>query len=319
MIYNVVVPVPEALAAIDKLVVAMPISMHDVYGSPKVQKAIGQGIFIRLVPLSLHESASVYSEEKAKCVRAEVENAESAGVARSALDGLGVTEGLVSYKAMADGSLGGEEEVTVDVSSLQQPPAPYSVSSPAPGPSPYTQYPTHKPTPPPSTSSPPRSSFFPPLPPSFSSMSQSGQDPYANLGELLGKGSYTPIRQPAGQSVPPQPPSGQDELPLPLGQSVLPPRLPTMANLDRRQPPPHPTFPAAVLPVLSPPSPPQQPQQQRQEYVQRPQIPNQFNQFVGHESLGLRNRRNSEWSQATGVSDETHLSLKKSKNRFLFH
>ena len=116
MIYNAVVPVPEALAAIEKLVVALPIHIHDVYGAPEVQKTIGQDFFIRLVPLSVHESASVYSEEKAKLVRAEVENAEGAeGVARSALDGLGVKEGLVRYKAMAEGSLCGEEEVPVDV------------------------------------------------------------------------------------------------------------------------------------------------------------------------------------------------------------
>ena len=40
----------------------------------------------------------------------------------------------------------------------QQPLAPYGVSSPAPGPSPYTQYPTHKPTLPP----PPSSTFLSP-------------------------------------------------------------------------------------------------------------------------------------------------------------
>jgi hypothetical protein len=112
MIYNAVVPVPEALAAIDKLAVAMPIHMHDVYGAPEVQKTIGQDFFIRLVPLNMHESARVYSEEKAKLVRAEVENAENAEeVARSALDGLGVKEGLARNKAMAEGSLGGGEEV----------------------------------------------------------------------------------------------------------------------------------------------------------------------------------------------------------------
>ena len=116
MIYNAVVPVPEALAAIDNLVVATPIHMHDVYGAPDVQKTIGQDFFIRLVPLSVHESASVYSKEKAKLVRAEVEHAEYAEeVARSALDELGVKEELVKCKAMAEGSLGSEEGVSVDV------------------------------------------------------------------------------------------------------------------------------------------------------------------------------------------------------------
>ena len=185
-------------------------------------------------------------------------------------------------------------------SPLQHPPAQYGVSSPAPGPSPYTQYPTHKPTLPAPPSSPPRSSFFPPPPnaPSFSSMSQPGQDPYANLGGFLGTESYPPIRRqslppqppwgqnvppqpPLGQSVPPQPPlgqslppqsrSGQGALLPPLGQNEFTPQLPTFADLDRQQPPPpRPTFPAA--PVQSPPLQPQQ-QQQQEGYGQRPQLP----------------------------------------------
>ena len=175
----------------------------------------------------------------------------------------------------------------------QQPLAPYGVSSPAPGPSPYTQYPSHKPTLPPPPSSPPRSSFFPPppVPPSFSSMSQPGQDPYANLG-FLGTESYPQTRrqsvppQPPWQSVPPQPPFGQSVPPHPpsgqsvssqpqgalrpsLGQSGLQGRLPTFADLDLRQ------RPAAISPVQSPPQPSQQPPQQQQQegYGQRPQLP----------------------------------------------
>ncbi|KAF8902530.1 BRO1-like domain-containing protein [Gymnopilus junonius] len=116
LIYNAVVPAFEALPNIEKTAVATPIHIHDVYGTPEVQKTIGQDFFVRLIPLSVHESASVYSEEKAKLVRAEVEKAEGAeGEARSALDGLGVKEGLVRYKAMVEGELGGGEEVPMEV------------------------------------------------------------------------------------------------------------------------------------------------------------------------------------------------------------
>ncbi|KAJ7905099.1 BRO1-domain-containing protein [Mycena leptocephala] len=53
-----------------------------------VQKTIGADFFGRLVPLSVHESASVYSEEKAKLVRGEVERADTAeGEAKSFLTG----------------------------------------------------------------------------------------------------------------------------------------------------------------------------------------------------------------------------------------
>ncbi|KAG1789146.1 BRO1-like domain-containing protein [Suillus plorans] len=116
LIYNAVLPSADALPAIEKAVVATPISIQEVYRAPDVQNVIGADIFVKLIPLSVHESASVYSEEKAKLVRKEVENAESAEVeVRSALEAMGVQSGLARFKAMAEGSLGGEEEIPLDV------------------------------------------------------------------------------------------------------------------------------------------------------------------------------------------------------------
>jgi len=114
LIYNAVLPVTEALPSIDKTTVATPIPIQDVYGTPEVQKVIGPDLFVRLIPLSVHESASVYSEEKAKLVRGEAEKAEGAeGEMRSALDGLGIKEGMGRFKAMAEGEV--NEELPVDV------------------------------------------------------------------------------------------------------------------------------------------------------------------------------------------------------------
>ena len=80
---------------------------------------VGGDVFVRRITLSVHESASVYSEEKAKLVRGEVERADTAdGEVRSALDALGVKEGLGRYKAMVEG-LGGEEEVPKDVQRMK--------------------------------------------------------------------------------------------------------------------------------------------------------------------------------------------------------
>jgi hypothetical protein len=116
LIYNAVLSSPDALPAIDKAAVATPIAIQDVYGSPDVQKVIGPDLFLRLIPLSVHESASVYSEEKAKLVRGEVEKAEGAeGEVRSALDNMGVKAGLGRFKAMAENEVGGEEEVPMEV------------------------------------------------------------------------------------------------------------------------------------------------------------------------------------------------------------
>jgi hypothetical protein len=109
------------LPAIEKTSVATPISIQEVYGNADVQKVIGQDIFIRLIPLSVHESASVYSEEKAKLVRSEVEKTEGAeGEVKSALDSIGVREGLIRFKAMVEGSIGGEDEVPLDVKRWRQ-------------------------------------------------------------------------------------------------------------------------------------------------------------------------------------------------------
>ena len=122
LIYNARVPAVETLPNIDKLSVATPIPIQEVYSAPDVQKTIGPDLFIKLVPLSVHESASVYSEEKAKLVRAEVERAETAeGEVRSALDALGVKSGLGRYKAMVEGLHGdGASELPPEVKRMRE-------------------------------------------------------------------------------------------------------------------------------------------------------------------------------------------------------
>ncbi|KAI0267491.1 BRO1-like domain-containing protein [Gloeopeniophorella convolvens] len=116
LIYNAVLPTAETLPAVDKAVVATAIPIQEVYGTPEVQKVIGSDLFTRLIPLSVHESASIYSEEKAKLVRGEVEKAEgAAGETRSALDALGVKAGLPRFRAMVEGGVTGEDEIPPDV------------------------------------------------------------------------------------------------------------------------------------------------------------------------------------------------------------
>jgi hypothetical protein len=116
LIYNAVLPAAETLSSVEKTVVATAIPIQEVYSTPEVQKVIGPDLFLRLIPLSVHESASIYSEEKAKLVRSEVEKAEgAAGEARSALDALGVKAGLPRFRAMVEGSVAGEDEIPLDV------------------------------------------------------------------------------------------------------------------------------------------------------------------------------------------------------------
>ena len=121
LIYNAVVPAEGTLPVIDKMTVATPIHIQDVYGTQDVQKTIGPDLFVKLVPLSVHESASVYSEEKAKLVRGEVEKSDTAdNEYRAALDSLGVREGLGRYRAMVEGIVAGGDVVPREVRTWQE-------------------------------------------------------------------------------------------------------------------------------------------------------------------------------------------------------
>jgi tyrosine-protein phosphatase non-receptor type 23 len=108
IVYNEVVPSETSLAPIEKgKDVAEPIPIHDVYASPDVQKIVGPNLFSKLVPLSVHESASLYSEEKAKLVRAEAERADLAdGELAAALEYMGLPASLERFRPGAAGQDG---------------------------------------------------------------------------------------------------------------------------------------------------------------------------------------------------------------------
>ncbi|GAA6016188.1 hypothetical protein JCM11491_003763 [Sporobolomyces phaffii] len=113
IVYNEVVPTEASLAPIDKgKPIAEPIPIHDVYASPDVQKIVGPDLFTKLVPLSVHESASMYSEEKAKLVRAEQERVELADEElSSALEYMGLPASLQRFKRSSGGGAGIESSL----------------------------------------------------------------------------------------------------------------------------------------------------------------------------------------------------------------
>jgi len=115
LIYHEILPSEASLPAIDKLPPATAITIQEVYGNAEVSKLIGPDIFNRLIPLAVHESASVYSEEKAKLVRAEVERVELSEMeVRSGLDNLGLPGAVNRWRRIADGD---DNDKEVDVSS----------------------------------------------------------------------------------------------------------------------------------------------------------------------------------------------------------
>jgi tyrosine-protein phosphatase non-receptor type 23 len=99
LIYHETLPSEATLPVIEKSNVADPVSIQEIYGSPDVQKVVGPDIFNRLVPLSVHESASLYSEEKAKLVRNEVERCDIAdGELAAALEHQGLPGSLAKFR-----------------------------------------------------------------------------------------------------------------------------------------------------------------------------------------------------------------------------
>lgn len=99
LIYHDILPSETALPAIDPTMPAQLISIQEVYTSPEVQKAVGSDLFAKLVPLGVHERASMYSEEKAKLARAEGEKCNLAEGERVAtLDGMGLPAALEKFR-----------------------------------------------------------------------------------------------------------------------------------------------------------------------------------------------------------------------------
>lgn len=108
-IYHQTVPGEASLSVIPKLAAAKAIPVSELYQGQDIQRIIGPDIFQKIVPISVTESASLYDEEKAKLVRAEAENVETAnGEMAASLDYLKLPGSLTVLKG------GMEQEVTVD-------------------------------------------------------------------------------------------------------------------------------------------------------------------------------------------------------------
>ena len=102
-IYHQAVPTEAALGGIPKMQAAKAIPVSDLYQGQDIQRIIGPDIFQKIVPMSVTESASLYDEEKAKLVRAEAENVETAnGEMAASLDYLKLPGSLSILKGGMD-------------------------------------------------------------------------------------------------------------------------------------------------------------------------------------------------------------------------
>lgn len=102
-IYHHTIPAESSLSVVPKLPAAKAIPVSELYQGQDIQRIIGPDIFQKLVPMSVTESASLYDEEKAKLVRAEAENVETAnGEMAASLDYLKLPESLNVLKGGMD-------------------------------------------------------------------------------------------------------------------------------------------------------------------------------------------------------------------------
>ncbi|CAG8673068.1 1039_t:CDS:2, partial [Ambispora leptoticha] len=99
IVYHEAVPQESVIPPIEKLNAVKPMPIKDLYAPNEIQKVIGPDIFERLIPLSVHESASLYSEEKAKIVRSETERCDIAnGELEAALEYMKLPGSLEKFK-----------------------------------------------------------------------------------------------------------------------------------------------------------------------------------------------------------------------------
>ncbi|KAJ1930261.1 bck1-like resistance to osmotic shock [Tieghemiomyces parasiticus] len=79
MIYHEAVPKTSILPPIDKVCMVKTYPLNEMYTTPgELQRVVGPDIFSAVVPMQVHESSSVYDEEKAKVVRQAMDRADGA-------------------------------------------------------------------------------------------------------------------------------------------------------------------------------------------------------------------------------------------------
>ncbi|KAJ9102499.1 hypothetical protein QFC21_002899 [Naganishia friedmannii] len=124
LIYHALPIASTLLPAVEPLPLsslATPTTIQEIYAQPSISALIGPDIFRRLVPLEVHEQASVYSEEKAKLVRREVEACErveeEVGLAWSEMDPRTRVE---KYRRALDSQVEADGEVPPEVQELAE-------------------------------------------------------------------------------------------------------------------------------------------------------------------------------------------------------
>ncbi|KAI9330202.1 BRO1-like domain-containing protein [Obelidium mucronatum] len=122
LIYHEQTPSVDSLPAIDKVAAAKNITFAELCpnGAADVPKIVGPDIFAKLVPLSVHTAASVYSEEQAKLLRSESSAVEAADQEmKVSLESMGIVAALDKLKRVMKGGSSGVQDVMGSDESLE--------------------------------------------------------------------------------------------------------------------------------------------------------------------------------------------------------
>ncbi|KAJ2719771.1 bck1-like resistance to osmotic shock [Coemansia sp. D1744] len=99
IIYNDPVPNISTLPALEAAIVAYHFDIGDFYASDERTNVVGGELFTRLIPMAIHEGSSIYSEEKAKILRAEEDKVNLAdGELQDALSFMKMPESLRRFE-----------------------------------------------------------------------------------------------------------------------------------------------------------------------------------------------------------------------------
>ncbi|KAK9324510.1 BRO1-like domain-containing protein [Lipomyces orientalis] len=100
-IYHDNVPAANSVLEIGPLEAAKPTQMSDLYADQDITQLIGRDIFEKLIPVAVAEQSSMYSEEKAKVLRAEGEKVDVAEEeVVTALEYLGLPAALKTIRTL---------------------------------------------------------------------------------------------------------------------------------------------------------------------------------------------------------------------------
>lgn len=113
LIYHEVVPPAASLTEVAGLEAAKPTPINELYNEKEFKALIGRDLFEKVIPLAVHEKASMYSEEKAKLLREEGDKVEVANEElSSALEFLDLP---ASLRLVKDDEGNGTDEADVPV------------------------------------------------------------------------------------------------------------------------------------------------------------------------------------------------------------